>query len=1088
MAGSVGEMKLARTGLLTFVLGGAVLSVSGDPLTSRPLAAPSGGATGTSLFKRISAEVAGLGDFSNRYLNPEMWSTRWADYMTGAAGTGVAIGDVNGDDRPDLFLVSKDETSRLYLNCGDFKFEDVTDQAGFTPAPGPASGVTFADVDNDGDLDLFRCFVNAPNQLWVNDGIGHFTEAAKAWGVDVVSGGNVAAFADYDRDGDLDLYLQNNHIATPSGPAMQADQFFVNTGSRFVDRTEEAGLLDRANGHAVTWWDYDDDGWLDLFIANDFAAPDRLFRNQGDGTFRDVLNDVLPLTPYSSMGSDFGDINNDGRWDLWATDMETPDRAKRHRTALDLVITHAQTSSGTAFQYEKNALLLQTSPGQFTDIAFLAGLARTEWTWAARLADLDNDGWLDALAVNGMIRQLNDKDMGARSLRMSGPHRMARIFRPGEPLRERNLAYRNRGDLTFEEMGARWGLDHMGISFGAAFSDLDGDGDLDLVVNNYDESPGIYRNDEALHQRITVALHGTQSNRFGVGAKVTVKTTDFSQTKMLQPTRGYLSSDQPILHFGLGEADQIDSLSVVWPNGTRQEFSALATAQHYTIKQPNPAAEIPSTGRVDALFSALEIDWPDEATRTEAATNEFAGQPLLPFRQSDLGGRVVAGDINGDGQVDLVLSGASGQAPLVLNARSRSKFESELSLDLEDDFLSEDSDLALFDADGDGDLDLFVSSGGVELAADDAGYADRLYLNEEGEFLRDFDQAFPHSSSRTIAPGDFNADGDQDLLIVGGPIADHYPHSYPSTLWVNHDGSFQAAPHLAPGLADQGRVDAAEWADLDRDGDLDLILLGEWNSPQIWRNAQSILKPDTDAVLPNHHRGLWTSLAVADLDADGRLDIVAGNLGLNSDYDAGPLRLRFMDDRMVSSPLVETVIDGDQEYPLRERWLLAKEFPIITRRVRTHASYGEKTFSELIPRAEEFAAATIDEVRSGVFWQQSDGRFTFVPLPSFAQSGRAMDIAIVDGDGDGRRDIILSLQPHYPDPWSGNIERGHLTFLRNLGDRKFEAMLPGDSGLVMDGNPRGLTVTDLDADGHPVLIVARRDGTPIVFRLGSPTP
>jgi len=1079
--------------IATLCLGGASkLAADREPeLIVAKTLSPAGHADGETLFSELKPARTGLGDFQNNYSNPELWTRRWHEYLHGPIGTGVSVGDVNGDALADLYVVSKDETSRLFINQGGFRFSDGTAQAGLVDSPDPASGSSFADVDNDGDLDLYLCLVKAPNQLWINDGNGKFEEAAETWGVAASGGANMSAFSDYDLDGDLDLYLQNNLVQRGTAQLVQADRLFENVGGRFEEVSDRAGISGEATGHAAVWLDFNDDRYPDLYIANDYAYRDRLYRNNQDGTFTDVLDALLPAIPHSSMGFDFGDLNNDGLVDLWATDMETADRDKRMQTSLDLVISHANTKTGQAFQYEKNALLLQTHEGGFLDVAFLAGLARTEWTWAARLADLDCDGWIDAFSTNGMIRKLHYKDMGLKRMQMSGPNKMPRLFRNGEPLNERNYAYQNQRDLRFSDRSADWGLDKLGVSFGAAFGDLDGDGDLDIVVNNFQEPPSVYRNNEAESNRLTLRLVGTLSNRFGIGAKAVLKSGELAQTKRLFPNRGYISSDQPILHFGLGARTSVDELEIHWPSGIRQRLEDLPANAHYQITEAEsgtPASE----QAPPSLYRARSAELPAQAERRENFHNSFSAQPLLPFEQSRKGGAILSADVDQDGAQDLILSGAAGQSTAILGGTGKGDAFADITpFEIEDDFISEDTDLLLGDFDADGDLDLAVASGSVEFEAGDSAYADRIYTNQDGVLSRDWDQPFPAHPTRSLSAADYDGDGDLDLLALGDTRSGKYPHAYPTTLWTNQAGAFTATEEdrLALPAASAGFSDS-KWADIDNDGDLDLVLAGEWGPPLLMTNKRGTLSPYPSAFDADRHSGLWSAVSIADLDGDGFQDIVLGNLGLNADYEASPespLALWHTRDHSQEVQLMEVQeIDG-LDWPLREKWLVERGFPITSGQSATNAEYAAKTVQDILSPAmlETMDRARVNELRSGVFWGSADGSFAFQALPPLAQAGRMIEILIVDADGDGSPDLVASLQPQFPDPWSGDVEDGLVGLILNRGNRTFEALLPKASGLEIKGSPRGLAWADLDGDGQHELLVTVSNGSPQLFEKSS---
>ncbi|HEY5552278.1 MAG TPA: CRTAC1 family protein, partial [Opitutaceae bacterium] len=605
-------------GLLTFAAParGADSALREEPLS--PRSAP-GGAT---LFTEMPAAATGI-VADNKYNDPRMWAELYQELVYGAIGSGVTSGDFDGDGRPDVFIVTKTGQGRLFRNLGGWRFEDVTERAGLAGGRGALAwvwsflgdgesaawtqGAAFADVNNDGRLDLYLCRFGGPNRLYINGGDGTFTEEATARGLALVDASGMAAFCDYDRDGWLDVYVQTNMLSAVASPEGQEDRLFRNNGDgTFADVTAKAGIGGITLGHSVVWWDHDADGWPDIYVANDYAEPDRLYRNNGDGTFTDVLDRALPRTPYYSMGSDLGDLDNDGRVDFLVADMAatTHEKDQRGMAGSRARAQEEPVAAAAAAQRMSNALYLATGTGRFLEVANIAGLAASDWTWSVRMEDLDCDGRLDVIFTNGMVREYHNNDLLGRIMGAESTGESRRMVRASPTLAERNLAFRNMGDLRFEEVGREWGLAHEGVSFGASFADFDGDGDLDLVVSNHDSGATVLRNDTPGGNRLVVALrglstlpkalspsNGTRSNRFGVGAKVRITTASGVQVRELSAARGYLSSSEPVAHFGLGEESRISELTVEWPGGHVQRFGDIAANQRLTITEPDFAPE-----------------------------------------------------------------------------------------------------------------------------------------------------------------------------------------------------------------------------------------------------------------------------------------------------------------------------------------------------------------------------------------------------------------------------------------------------------------------------------------------------------------
>ena len=508
------------------------------------------------MFVRLSPEETGL-RAENRYDDPRIWGELYHEFEVGEIGTGVAIGDYDGDGRPDIYVVSKTEGCRLFRNLGGYRFEDVTEKAGVGATPGVWNqGATFVDINNNGRLDIYVCRFNAPNLLYVNQGDGTFKEMAHAYGLDVNDASSMACFCDYDRDGWLDLFLQTNMLNYSRSPNGQRSYMFHNNrNGTFTNVTERAGISGEAHGHSAVWWDYDNDGWPDLYVANDFSLPDFLYHNNRDGTFTQVVDRVIPHMPFSSMGSDLGDVNNDGLIDLFVTDMAATTHEQDQRGMAESRSHTAEDDRNpdAAPQYERNALYLNTGTGRCLEAAYLAGIAATNWTWSPRFEDLDNDGRLDLFVTNGSHRESTNVDILARQAGADTAAERIRIMRDSPVMAETHLAFRNLGDLQFEDVSAAWGLNQRGVSFGTALGDLSGDGNLDIVYTNFQGGVTILRNDNDTGHRVDVDLRGTVSNRYGVGATVRIESALGVQVRQLVLARGYLSSSEPMVHFGLGD-------------------------------------------------------------------------------------------------------------------------------------------------------------------------------------------------------------------------------------------------------------------------------------------------------------------------------------------------------------------------------------------------------------------------------------------------------------------------------------------------------------------------------------------------------
>ena len=923
-------------------------------LVAHPLATPSG-PRGKTMFVLLSPEETGVRT-ENKYADPEMWSRLSREIEIGAIGTGVTIGDYDGDGRPDIFVVSKTESSRLFRNLGNFKFEDVTEKAGVADIGEAAAiwkqGATFVDVNNDGLLDIYVCRFDAPNLLYINQGDGTFKEMAHQYGLDVKDACVMASFSDYDRDGWIDVFIQTNLLDATSHPEGQRDYLFHNNhDGTFTNVTDHAGIAPGpSHGNSATWWDFDGDGWPDLYVANDFAVPDALYHNNHDGTFTDVIASVLPHVPYSSMGSDLGDIDGDGRIDFMAADMAASGHVADQRTMAETRARQRDPDDAAKVipQYPRNAIFLNTGHGRVLEAAQLLGLAATNWTWSVRWEDLDNDGRVDLYVTNGMHREIHNVDLIARRMSADNETEKMRLVRASPVFAETHLAFRNLGGLRFENVAASWGLDEKGVSFGASFGDLDGDGDLDLVHSNYEAGASVLRNDSESGHRVIIALRGTRSNRFGIGAKVRLETASAVQARELTLARGYMSSSEPIVHFGLGEEKVIRRLSIQWPSGAEQTFENLPSDRHFTITEPaapvstsplqRPASTVSAkTAQTTPEFAEVSARLYLDVVSHEDALDELIDQRLLPHRFNRAGPALAVGDIDGKGE-SIIIGGTTHDPLRILQPQPAGALSSTMpqptersstgssttgssftessstkssatpgssaiqsssaplfSLAVATPFAPtavNDGPILLFDARGTGKLDLLETRGGVAQPADSPEYQPKLWLNDgSGHFGAAPADALPPLpiSVGAVAAADFDRDGSLDLFIGGRVVPGEFPKTPRSALLANRGGKFEdVTDQFAPGLRNVGLVTGALWSDVDGDGWVDLLVTLEWGQVKYFHNRAGKGFDDwtEQAGFARAGNGWWQSIASADFNGDGRPDFVVGNVGLNTQYRA----------------------------------------------------------------------------------------------------------------------------------------------------------------------------------------------------------
>ena len=1085
-----------------------------------------------SLFTLLPSHYTNL-EFENDLVDETNFNVfKYRNYYNGG---GVAIGDVNNDGLPDVYLVANQKPNKLFLNQGDLRFRDVTKQAGVAGTHNWSTGVCMVDINGDQRLDIYVCNSgnikgdNRANELFLNQGnrensVPTFIEAAAEYGIDNRGFSTHAAFFDYDRDGDLDLYVLNNaframssfdlsnnlrHERDPYG----GDQLYRNdsstgSGRRFVDVSDDAGIYGSVIGFGlgVTVADINNDQWLDIYVANDFFERDYLYINNHDGTFTEKLEEMIRHISLSSMGGDIADLNNDGFMDIISTDMLPEDdyRLKTTFTFETFDFNEKKIEWGYYHQLSQNVLQLNRGFDSehrvsFSEIGLLAGVAKTDWSWGAFIVDLDNDGLKDIFVSNGIFRDVTDQDYMTYLMQKDNIRKILRGDRIDFPeliqkmpsTKLRNYAFRNNGDLTFSNHAEAWGLDTLSFSNGVAYGDLDGDGDNDLVINNVNQPAFVFRNEtDSLtdNHYLKVKLVGEGMNTFAIGSRVTLKCADH-QIRILEqiPMRVFQSSVDYVLTFGLGEYDLVDTLIVDWPDGTQGIIADVDADQMVTLYQKDAQPYTPKPRRnTDLIFQDITETFPLQYQHTENEFVDFHREPLIPHKLSTEGPKIAKGDVNGDGMEDLYIGGAKGSAGKLLIQTESGAFKSTNEEIFQKSRISEDVGAVFFDADGDGDLDLYVVSGGNEYSTRAPALLDRLYMNNASRpfGITQSTTALPkfYASGSCVEPGDFDGDGDMDLFVGTRSIPWKYGQT-PTSYLLENDGKGNFSiitEEYAPELANVGMVTDAHWIDYDQDGNLDLVVVGEWMPVTLFKNTGNSLINVTDQVGLTKTNGWWNCVIVDDLNEDGYIDLVAGNLGENSKIQASesePASIYISD--FDKNGLIEQILSYyklGESYPMLLRPDLVNQLPYLKKEFPKHADYAGKQIIDIFTE-EQLDKAVVKKAYTfvtTVFYGKRDGTFLGQPLPTEAQFSPVYAIIVKDFDSDGSKDLLLAGNFYGIKPQLGRYDASYGTLLTGDGTGGFTTVPIRNSGLSLTGQVRDM-VSLTYGNKREVIIIAKND-------------
>lgn len=1085
-----------------------------------------------SLFESLPPQKTSV-DFTNSLNETEEFNI--IEYLYFYNGGGVAAGDINNDGLIDLYFSSNQGPNKLYLNKGEIVFEDITLKAGLASEGPWKTGVTMADINGDGLLDIYVSrlgnwkTVVGRNELYINNGDLTFTESAEEYGLAFQGFSTQAAFFDFDKDGDLDMYLLNHAVHTERSyggaesryfdDGLAGDRLYRNNlesgEKKFTGITPQAGIFSSKIGYGlgIGISDINNDGWPDIYVSNDFNENDYLYINQKDGTFKEQISSGVNYSSRFSMGSDFSDFNNDGWIDFITMDMLPRDEIIQKMSAGEDSEEVYQLKLGFGFerQVSRNSLQLNNANGTFSEIGQYSGVYATDWSWAALFGDFDNDGWKDLFVTNGIVRRPNDLDYmnfvtnpeieeGLQNKPNISDLDLAGKMPPGDV---GNFIFRNNGDLTFKDVSQEWGLSGNGISNGAIYADLDNDGDLDLVINNINQPAGIYENrlghfsdSSKTVNYLKVRFDGLGLNKFGIGARVELYYKNKIQVQENFTSRGFQSSIAPEVHFGLDGVQYLDSLKVIWSSGKSETIKNVKANTTLVLNESDATdASTPATNTKESLLRILDKESTGiDFQHIENEFNDFNTEPLLPHKLSQEGPALAVGDLNGDGREDVFVGGASGQPGAVFIQSKEGRFDQVDQPLLEEDSILEDVSAVFFDSNGDGFLDLLVGRGGNIQLPNDQGESTRIYLND-GKGI--FDQKVqlslePNAQVSVVKAADFNGDGMEDLMIGGRNVAGKYGYTPKSYLLQNQGGNNYAnrTKEFAPDLEFIGMVKDAVWQDLDLDGNLDLIVVGEWIPISIFMNRGGKLNNETNSFGLEKSKGWWNSIAAEDLNGDGYPDLVVGNLGLNSRLKASqeqPVKMivNDFDQNGTSEQIISYPVDGEY-YTVATKDELVKQMPSLKKKFLRYRDFAGKDVEELLTYLNTKEAKYLEAhlFESIVLVNQNGLGFRLQKLPAEAQFSPIEAIEVLDVNQDGYLDLVLGGNKTGASPYYGAYQGswGQVLMGDSLGNFKTDTQ----NRLKIRGDVRGIKKVSVNA--FTWLIYAKNDDALEVVQIDEAKP
>jgi len=1074
------------------------------------------------LFSLISSNESGI-DFVNTL--EETLESNYYQYLYTYIGGGIAAGDINNDGLVDLYFTSNQAEDKLYLNKGNFKFEDITQKSGIKNIKGFNTGVTMVDINNDGFLDI--CVSRGgwlddndkfSNLLYINNGDSTFTEKAKELGLDDNNRTIHATFFDYDNDNDLDVYISNSPDITGKSKIQNlsisqnnsknlelkgCDKLYNNDGTgHFTDVSRKANLhFDIGFGLNPQVSDLNNDGWLDIYVCNDFDYPDLAYINNGNGTFTESRDTLFKHMSYNSMGSDFVDINNDGLFDLITLDMNPEDyiRSKTTMAMTPLSKFESMVDNGYHYQYMHNMLQVNNGNGTFSEIANMSGIANTDWSWSILSADFDLDGLNDLYISNGVYRDVNDRDKLNEALsilranqRKPTKEDFLQFTQLFTQQKLSNYFYKNNGDLTFKNVSKTWSNEPKTFSNGATYADLDNDGDLDIVVNNINDVATVLKNNARTNKKnnyLKVKFIGPKKNPFGLGTTVEIQFKNGTkQKRQLINTRGFLSSVSNTLHFGIANNDVIEKIEVIWLDGKRQILHDISSNQLLKIDYNNGVVTSKKNSKNNtskALFSKVTSNF----KHIDPYFNDYKYQVLLPHKLSQTGPSIAKSDVNNDGIDDLFIGGANGHVGQLLIGNKSGNFNVQNTKTFFLDKKYEDVGATFFDADNDGDQDLYVISGSYEYYEYPTAYQDRLYLNDgHGIFTKSIGILPEITSAGSVAkPCDYDNDGDIDLFIGGRVVPGKYPYAPTSYLLQNNNGKFSnIIKNRAPELEHIGMITDAVWVDIDNNESLDLVVTGEWMGIEIFINkGHEFIKSDSYKNL-SKTKGWWNKLLIADIDNDGDSDIIAGNLGLNSKFHASiekPFHIYTNDfDFNGVEDIVMAKDYKGKQVPIRGKTCMTQQMPHLAQKIPTYSEFANKDLKGILgKRLQASLHYEATEFRSGIFINNEAQGYTFKPFNMHVQQSPINSIVYYDFDGDSIKDLVLAGNNHMSEVETTKSDAGIGVFMKGNETSGFNYIPNIESGLFIDKDVRDMTT--VEANENTFLFISNNNNTHDLFKV-----